>query len=290
MVYIPDNPVVWALIFLLGAAIGSFLNVVIYRWPQRESVVHPPSHCMSCGARLTGIDLIPVLSYVLLRGRCRHCHHGYSPRYALVEAAVGGLLVTLLGTQTLCWYSVGLFVVCCCLVVVFFIDLDHMIIPDELVVVIAVVGLAANASGLWHHGPAGAGPAGVTYALQFTQMLGAGAKSVWLPSSLVGLALGGAVFLGVSWFFGRFYGRPVLGMGDVKLAAGMGALLGPGYLFIAWFVLSVVLGAVVGVSLLALGIRKRGDYIPFGPMLAAGGVVLVVFPEIGARIVGLYGG
>jgi leader peptidase (prepilin peptidase)/N-methyltransferase len=130
----------------------------------------------------------------------------------------------------------------------------------------------------------------VTYALQFSQMVGAVSKSVWLPSSLVGLALGGTVFLAISWFFGRFYGRPVLGMGDVKLAAGMGALLGPGYLFLAWFVLSVVLGAVVGVGLLALGIRKRGDYIPFGPMLAAGGVVLVVFPEVGAHIVGLYGG
>lgn len=290
MVYIPDSPLLWALIFMLGAAIGSFMNVVIYRWPQRESVVHPPSHCMSCGARLTGIDLIPVLSYVLLRGRCRHCHRGYSPRYALVEAAVGGLLVLILGTQALSWQAVGMFVVCCCLVLVFFIDLDHMIIPDELVVCIAVVGIAANLSGLAHQGPVGPPPLSASHAMEFVQQVGAGAKATWIPSSLVGLCLGGAVFLGISWVFGRFYGRPVLGMGDVKLAAGMGALLGPGYLFVAWFVLSVVLGAVVGLGLIATGLRRRGDYIPFGPMLALGGVLVVVFPELGARIVSLYGG
>ena len=89
MTYIPDSPVLGVLLFVMGAAIGSFLNVVIYRWPQRESVVFPPSHCMSCGERLGLIDLIPVLSYLLLRGRCRHCQRRYSPRYALVEAATG---------------------------------------------------------------------------------------------------------------------------------------------------------------------------------------------------------
>ena len=288
MIYIPDHPAVWLLVFAVGAAIGSFLNVVIYRWPQRESIIRPPSHCMSCGARLGFIDLVPVLSYFLLRGRCRHCGRRYSVRYALVEAAVGLLLVGALGLHGLSLHGVAVFVVCCCLVLVFFIDLDHMIIPDELVVSIALIGIALNMQELAQHGPGGVGGAG-TSALAFAQRLGGATKIAYLPTSLVGMALGGGAFLLVSWVFERLWRRPVLGFGDVKLAAGMGALLGPGYLFVAWFVLSVVVGAVVAVALLATGLRKRRDYIPFGPMLAAGGIAVVLYPELGAAIVGLYG-
>lgn len=288
MIYIPEHPAVWVAVFAVGAAIGSFLNVVIYRWPQRESIIRPPSHCMSCGSRLGFVDLIPILSYVVLGGRCRHCGRRYSVRYALVEAAVGLLLVGALGLHGLSLHGVALFVVCCCLVLVFFIDLDHMIIPDELVVCIALIGIALNAHDLVHYGVGGTGGGG-SAALAFAQRLGEATKTVYLPSSLVGLALGGGAFLLVSWAFERLWHRPVLGFGDVKLAAGMGALLGPGYLFVSWFVLSVVVGAVVAIALLALGLRKRRDYIPFGPMLAAGGIAVTLYPDLGAAIVRLYG-
>jgi len=289
MIYLPENPVVWALVFATGAVVGSFLNVVIYRWPQRESVVYPPSHCMSCGARLTFIDLIPVLSYLLLRGRCRHCSRGYSPRYALVELVTGLLLVGSVASFSLSWYALAVFAVCCCLLLVFFIDLDHMIIPDELPLVIGVIGVAANVYNIVHFGAVGPEPARATYALTFVQQVGDGGKALLLPASLVGIALGGGAFLLVSSLFERIYGKPVLGFGDVKLAAGMGAFLGPGVLFAAWFLISVVIGAVVGVALMALGIRGRGDYIPFGPMLAAGAAVVLLFPEVGAFVVSLYG-
>lgn len=282
MIYIPEHPAVWVLVFAVGAAIGSFLNVVIYRWPQRESIIRPPSHCMSCGARLGFIDLIPVLSYFLLRGRCRHCGRRFSVRYALVEAAVGLLLVGALGLHGLSVHGLAVFVVCCCLVLVFFIDLDHMIIPDELVVSIALIGIALNVQELVQYGPG-------TSAVAFTQRLGEATKTVYLPSSLVGLAVGGGAFLLVSWVFERLWRRPVLGFGDVKLAGGMGALVGPGHLFLAWFVLSVVVGAAVAVLLLATGLRRRRDYIPFGPMLAAGGIAVVLCPELGVAIAGLYG-
>ena len=92
MIYLPENPVVWSLVFATGAVVGSFLNVVIYRWPQRESVVYPPSHCMSCGARLTFIDLIPVLSYLLLRRSIRTLRTGEIQLWSCVlpEIRVGG--------------------------------------------------------------------------------------------------------------------------------------------------------------------------------------------------------
>lgn len=294
MIYLPEHPAVWVLIFAVGAVIGSFLNVVIYRSPQRESIVRPPSHCMSCGARLGFVDLIPIVSYLMLRGRCRHCHHRFSPRYAVVELITGLLLVGSLGTFALSWYGIAVFLVCCCLVLVFFIDLDHLIIPDELVVIIAVVGIALNLHDLIHFGVGGLHPnvafgREVTHALAMTQRIAGSTTTLYLPTSLVGLFVGGGVFLFVSWVFERVFGKPVLGFGDVKLAAAMGALLGPGCLFIAWFLISVVVGAVVAVALLVLRVRKRRDYIPFGPMLAAGGIALLLYPEVGAYVVSLYG-
>lgn len=290
MIYLPDNPLLWVLVFFTGAAIGSFLNVVIYRWPQRESVVSPPSHCMSCGARLGFIDLIPVLSYLILRGRCRHCRRGYSSRYALVELVTGLLLVGCIQSFSLSWYAAAIFVCCCCLLLVFFIDLDHMIIPDELPIVIALLGVGINIYQWAHFGAVGPEPAAATYAVRIVQQVGDVGRGVALPVSLIGIAVGGGAFLLVSAVFERFYGKPVLGFGDVKLAAGMGAVLGPGVLFAAWFLISVVIGAVVGLVLMALRVRGRQDYIPFGPMLAAGGVVLLLFPEVGALVVSLYGG
>jgi len=299
MIYLPDNPVLWVLLFATGAVIGSFLNVVIYRWPRQESVIQPPSHCMSCGKRLTAIDLIPILSYIFLRGRCRHCKHAFSPRYALVELASGLLLVgCLAGPLGASWHALLVYLVCCCLLLVFFIDLDHIIIPDELVIVIAAVGVVVNGYYLVQpgFGVGGLQPGmatsewPVTNALTFTQMVGGEARTVFLPASLVGITVGAGAFLFISWFFERFFHKPVMGLGDVKLAGAMGAIFGPGSLFIAWFLISVVVGAAVAVLLLALRIRKRREYIPFGPMLALGGIVLLLFPEVGAFVLQRYSG
>jgi len=298
MIYLPENPFTWGVLFAVGAVIGSFLNVVIYRWPRQESIVHPPSHCMSCGARLSALDLVPILTYVLSRGRCRHCHHSYSPRYAFVELLTGLVLVGAVGATGLglSWHAVLIFVVCCCLIVIFFIDLDHMIIPDELVIVIVVAGIVLNAYHLVHpeFGIGGlrpevvAGEYPVTRALVFTQEIAGRNHTAFLPASIVGIALGGGLFMFTSWFFEKLFHKPVMGFGDVKLAAGMGSLFGPGYLFGAWFLISVVIGAVVSVFLMALRIRKRGEYIPFGPMLAAGGILLLLFPEVGAMVISRY--
>lgn len=288
MVYLPDHPAVWVLVFFTGAVIGSFLNVVIYRWPRGESIIRPPSHCMSCGERLGVVDLIPVVSYVLLRGRCRHCGRRFSPRYAVVEAITGGLLLGALSTWALSWYAVAVFIMCCSLLLVFFIDLDHMIIPDELVILLALVGVGLNVYDLLHFGIGD--PAQGTHAVVFAQQLAGEVRSIALPSSLVGIACGGGAFMLMSWAFQGVFGKPVLGFGDVKLAAALGAVFGPGWMFVAWFLVSVVLGAAVAVTLMALGVRKRGEYIPFGPMLATGAVVLLLFPEVGAQAISLYGG
>lgn len=262
----------WLLVFMLGAALGSFANVVIYRLPLAESVVTPPSHCFSCGARLTVVDLVPVLSYLLLRGRCRHCGHRFSARYALVEMVCGSLAVGSLLLLGPTWQALATFVICYCLVIILFVDLDHMIIPDEFVGIIAVVGVAVDVAELVRRGA----PAAVS----FSEWVGPTAFTVYLPRSLVGLVAGAGLLLLLGFVFEKALGKPSMGGGDVKLAGAMGAVLGPGYHFLAYFLLAVVAGAVIGVVLMTLRLRGRRDYIPFGPMLAAAGIAVLLFGDV----------
>lgn len=284
-----DTLPLWVLevfVFAFGAAIGSFLNVVIYRLPRAESFVHPPSHCFSCGARLGVMDLFPVLSYVFLRGRCRHCGAGFSPRYAIVEAVCGLLAVAAVSLYGLTLFALAVFVVCLCLIAIFYIDLDHMIIPDEFVAIITVLGIALDVWRLAH---------GQGNPLPFADPLTIGTpdtfRTLLLPSSIVGMVMGAGLLYFVGWAGERFAGKASMGGGDVKLAGAMGAWLGPGYLFLIYFVLAVIVGAIIGLIAVWLRLRKRRDYIPFGPMLAASGIAVLLWGNhIGGWVVGRFGG
>ncbi len=261
----------WVLVGALGATIGSFLNVVIYRLPQRQSLVSPPSHCFSCGERLGVVDLVPVLSYLWLRGRCRHCGRRFSFRYALVEAATGALALAAVFFYGPTPYALAIFIASCALVVAIFVDIDHMIIPDQVPLLLVVLGLTIDIYRLSTFGREAA--------IAYTQSLGGADHVVYLPVSVVGALLGGGIFLVIGWVFERIMGRPSLGMGDVKLAAGVGAMLGPGYPFLAFFLLAMVSGAIISVALIALRLRRRDQYIPFGPMLAAAAILMLLWPE-----------
>ncbi|MBU0607676.1 MAG: prepilin peptidase, partial [Armatimonadetes bacterium] len=273
-------------LFAFGAALGSFLNVVIYRLPRAESFVHPPSHCFSCGARLGVVDLFPVLSYLFLRGRCRHCGARFSPRYALVEAACGLLAIAVVAAHGFSLLALALFVVCLCLVAVLFIDLDHMIIPDEFVAIIAVLGLATDAWRL---------AVGQGRLLEFADPMTVGTPDVMrvvlLPSSLVGLLVGAGLLYFLGWVFEKIMGKPSMGGGDVKLAGAMGTWLGPGVLFLSYFLIAVIAGALIGVVAMALRARGRRDYIPFGPMLAASGIAVLLWGDtIAPWVIGRFTG
>jgi len=253
--------------------VGSFLNVVIFRLPRRESLISPPSRCLSCGQRLGVVDLVPVLSYVALLGRCRHCGRRYSPRYMFVELATG---LCALGA----WHVFGPnlrallgFVAVSCLIVIFFIDLDHFIIPDEAVAIIAGVGVVLDVMRMLERG----GQAMVV----FDERLSAAVHyTVLLPRSLVGAAVGAGLFVAIAFVAERLFRRPAMGWGDVKLAGAMGAILGPGFQFLTFFLLAVVTGAVVGVVCMLVGSCGRRDYLPFGPMLAASGVAMIYFGDV----------
>ena len=225
------------LVFVLGAALGSFLNVVIYRLPRGESLVRPRSHCPHCGAPIAARDNVPIVSYLILRGRCRNCGRPIAARYPLVELTSGILLVAvwLASITWLQFLSGGLLVLM--LVAITFIDLEHQIVPD----LITYPGIAAG-------------------------LLLAAAAGRVVDAALTA-AVAGTFFLLII-----LLSRGGMGGGDVKLAALLGAFLGWPNTGVAVFA-AFVLGAAVGVFLLVTGRRSRKDPIPFGPALAAGGVI-----------------
>jgi leader peptidase (prepilin peptidase)/N-methyltransferase len=235
--------------FLLGLVLGSFLNVVIARLPRGESIVSPPSRCPRCKERIRPWDNIPVLSYLLLRGRCRHCRRKISWRYPVVELLSGVLLLLLVhrAESPVLLVPQGLFLLA--LLAVAWIDLDTQTIPD--VVTIPGVGLGLAASLFAPPGLAGA-------------LLGAlcGSVSLWLVGAL----------------YEKTTGVPGMGGGDVKLAAMMGAFLGVGGVFGAIFLASLA-GSVFGMLLIARGKGSRRTAIPFGTFLAPAAIALCLFGD-----------
>ena len=228
----------------LGLIVGSFANGVIYRLPRLESVVWPGSHCPHCQAPIRWYDNIPLLSFLLLRGRCRACAKPISWRYPLVEALTGALFVHSVDAFGVSLRAAESMVLGVLLLIVFFIDLDHYIIPNRITYPGTVLGLAFTAA------IAGWRAAGI--------------------AAVTGVALA-ALFILINVVSARVLGEEGMGMGDAKLAAMIGAFLGWPIGAVA-ILLGVFLGGAVGLCLLALRLKGRREHIPFGPALAAGAV------------------
>ncbi len=227
--------------FLLGLVVGSFLNVVIYRLPKGESLSRPRSHCPRCGAAVAWYDNVPVFSWVLLQGRCRDCQGPISVRYPLVEALTGITFLLAYLRLGIGWPLPVVWAFTAAMVCVAFIDYDHMIIPDKIVLPGALLGLAASV---------------------------ALSPGDWWKYFLGGLGAAAFMLLLIMVWPGG------MGPGDVKMALFMGAVLGVSVvmaLFLAFFV-----GAAAGIFLIVTRRRGRKDQIPFGPYLALGAVVAVL--------------
>jgi leader peptidase (prepilin peptidase)/N-methyltransferase len=223
-----------------GAAIGSFLNVVIYRLPRGESLVHPASHCPGCDHAIRPFDNVPVLAWVWLRGRCRDCRIKISARYPGVEALTAALAVAVVVTESSTRQLVLGLVLVLVLVPVTMIDFDHQIIPNKITLPAAVSAL----------------------------IIGAITDPSYLPTQLIA-GVAAAAFLLV---FVLAYPRG-MGMGDVKLAGVLGLFLGAS---VAVAIMAgVLLGTIVGAGVMArLGVAEgRKTKLPFGPFLAAGGLI-----------------
>ena len=248
--------------FLLGAfglVVGSFLNVCIHRIPRDESIVWPGSRCPACGAPIRWFDNIPVLSYLVLAGRCRRCRARIAVKYPLVELATMGLFLAhywMLGAQPL---LVVRLLFSAALIVLFVIDLEHQILPNRITLPGIAVGFVASL-GLWPG---------------------------W-RDSLLGILLGGGILWAIAEAYFRVRREEGLGMGDVKMLAMIGAFLGWQQVLVT-LVLSSAAGALVGVALMAAGRGTMKYALPFGTFLALGAVASsLVGSDLVAWYVALY--
>jgi leader peptidase (prepilin peptidase)/N-methyltransferase len=235
---------------LLGLLVGSFLNVVIHRVPRKESVVRPRSRCPGCGTTLAERDNIPVVSYLLLRGRCRTCEEPISARYPLVEVLTGVAFATVGARFGVDWAVPAFLVLAAGLLAVSAIDLEHFLVPNRIL--------------LW------------TLALGVPLLVVAAATDhrwVDLRSAAIGAAVGFGLLLVINLINPRG-----MGMGDVKLAGVEGlflGFLGIGHVLLGLF-LGFLLGAVGGLLLIATGLRSRRDHVPFAPFLSGGALLAVL--------------
>ncbi|NWF77720.1 MAG: prepilin peptidase [Chloroflexi bacterium] len=251
---------------VLGLEVGSFLNVCIDRLPQNKSIVIPPSHCEACQHRLAAKDLIPVFSYLRLRGRCRYCQAAILRRLFWVELATG-LIFALL-----CWHyglSVELGVMAfyaCLFIIIFVIDLEHGLILNKVVYPSMVVALLlALIPQSW-----------LTQEIWLTPVIKPG-----IASAALGGGIGFAIFLLIA-----IASRGGMGWGDVKLAALIG--LATGFpLVLLVIIMGAILGGIVAVALVIAKKRKRRETIPFGPFLALAAMVTLLW---GSNILEWYRG
>ncbi len=237
--YLPFN----ILAFVLGAIVGSFLNVVIYRLPAKKSIVKPPSSCPSCGTLIKPWHNIPILSYILLGGKCAYCGARISPRYPLVELITALFCLATFrrfGFQPIFFVE---FTFICLLIAITFIDLDTMTIPDVLSL------------------------PGIVFAFLGSVLTG---MLTW-KASLIGLLAGGGSFWLLSFLYYVIRGKEGLGGGDVKLMAMIGAYTAwPGVLFTVLF--ASLAGSIVGIGMMFRKKEGLATMLPFGPFLAMGAI------------------
>ena len=235
---------------IIGALIGSFLNVCIYRLPQGESIVWPGSHCPACGKAIAFYDNVPVLSYLILGGRCRACGVSIPIRYPLVEAANAIGYLVILWTFGPGATSVLYALLFSALLVVTGTDLTHKIIPDVVTLPGIVVGLLGAATVL---------PVGIF-------------------DAFLGIVVGGGILWALAWASPYLFGKEGMGGGDIKLLAMIGAFLGWKAALLT-IMIGSLFGSVIGVSLIALGFLKRDEYIPFGPFLVCGALLSMFYAQ-----------
>jgi len=240
-------------VLIVGLAVGSFLNVCIYRLPRGESLWYPPSHCPKCGVFIKWYDNIPLISYFFLRGKCRNCQGFISWRYPLVESLTGALfLICFLFHFPLSFSSLSVFfkdlLFVFILIPIFFIDIEKGIIPNRLSYSLIICG----------------------FLLSFIMK-----DSL---SSLIGIGLGTGIFLAIFSLGSLWLKEAGMGIGDIKLAAGIGAFLGYREALLCFF-LSLILGGIIATVLLLTRIKKRKDRIPFAPFLVASALISLFWGE-----------
>jgi leader peptidase (prepilin peptidase)/N-methyltransferase len=242
---------------VFGLLIGSFLNVVIYRLPRGQSLVTPPSTCPGCGTRIRPIDNIPVLSWLMLGGRCHKCRAPISVQYPIVEAVTGGLFLLVAWLTPAGPLLAARLVLVVILIVLFGIDLHHQILPNVITLPGIAIGFLFSL----------VGPPG------------------WV-SSLIGIALGAGILYGIAAAYYAVRREEGLGMGDVKMLAMIGAFLGWKAVLVT-LILSSFAGALVGIGIIAFSRGSMRLALPFGTFLSLGALAAML---VGEPLVAWYAG
>jgi len=254
-------------VLLFGLIVGSFLNVCIARLPEGISIVTPRSRCPRCKAQIAWFDNIPLISYLLLRAKCRHCGLPISIRYPLVELLNGLLYLWSVHEFGLGGETLLAMTLCSSCIVITFVDLDHMIIPDVITLPGMVIGLAVAPffmTALMDPLPFG-----------FSTVLPDGPYLRGFWNALLGLVAGGAPLFLIGWAWEKLRKIEAMGGGDVKLMGMIGSFLGWKSALLT-IMLGAMSGAIVGGTMVALKRHKPENVIPFGPFLA-GGALLSLF-------------
>ncbi|MCX7926795.1 MAG: prepilin peptidase [Candidatus Omnitrophica bacterium] len=254
-------------IFIIGAVVGSFLNVCIYRLPRQESIISPASHCPQCQKSIVWYDNIPILSYFFLWGRCRYCKVKISFRYVLVESITAISFVLFYQHFGFSFNLVYYLILICCLIVATFVDLAHRIIPDEVSI------------------------GGMLFALVVNILRGISINPLhfsFYPGfmSLLGILVGGGILFSVGWIFDLVYFKilkrpPIqgetesMGGGDIKLLAMIGAFLGWKAALLTFFI-APFLGIFVAIGNLLV---RKDHLIPYGPFLSLAAVITIFWQQ-----------
>lgn len=254
-------------IALLGLVMGCFLNVCIYRIPEKQSIINPPSHCTSCGTRLKPLDLVPVFSYLFLRGRCRYCGKKVSARYPIVEGLTAAVFVLLYYRLSLSVEFIAAAFLSVLLIGIFFIDLDYKVIPNGFI----LTGLAGGTA--------------LFICNIFREVSFYGDRAWYNP--VLGMVTGAGALILVS-FVGLLIYRTdeAMGMGDIKLLAVVGLFLG-WRLTIAGIFLAIIFAAVFSLALILMKKHNRKSRIAFGPFIAMGTILAMTY---GWNIIDFYFG
>ncbi|HEY3376724.1 MAG TPA: prepilin peptidase [Armatimonadota bacterium] len=281
--------------FLYGIVVGSFLNVCIYRLPQGESLSSPPSHCPKCQTRLRPRDLVPLFSFLALRGKCRYCGVSISWRYFTIEFITGLLFTAFwlalawqfpdrLATAPFLFIVVMACIFAAAMLVTFMIDLDTTYVIEPVTWVAMAAGLCFELGSKWLR-------------IEPVAFTIGGLTIPYLPAAVPGMALGFLVFVLMDLFGRLIFRKPSMGLGDAYIGAAIGAMLGP-QLALLSFGIAIIFGAVIGVALMIAGTLQRrtapgaeegkspedieelpqGTYMPFGPFLTASAVLVALAP------------
>lgn len=245
------NLTIFMFVFLFGLIIGSFLNVLIYRLPKHESIIHPGSHCPYCGKPIKFYDNIPVISYLILKARCRYCKSKISLRYPIVELITGIIFACIFLKYGFSIDTIVLLILSASLIAITFIDLDQRIIPNAISYPGIIMGFVSS------------------FFVSLNNPV----------SSIIGLLTGSGILFLTAFVYKSITGIEGMGMGDVKLMGMIGAFLG-WEASIFTIVTSALIGSIVGIGLMIFAGKGKRFAIPYGPFISFSAVIYLFYGKI----------